>query len=219
LVLAVAADHFDSAGQIVGVTEGERSRSANEGVVFDGVPRTEVTTQWIPYNSPFASEAYGMYTYLERTADARVTTYAEVFTLDDADTQRSERTVSRYDPPLSYALNIGLGESATNVYDGTIIRTRTVNGVEQPIQIVPLSQSETTLFATMETVAVPAGTFTTCVFKSSSSSTKTFARWHAPGVGLTVREDAYEGTLLVSRMELVLVTRNGTPVTVAKSLR
>jgi hypothetical protein len=76
---------------------------------------------------------------------------------DTLDTQRRVTTRSRYNPPLRWNLGLRVGESSTNSTQVTTETLNPANGAVTSTQV--FNQTFTVTFVAIESVTVPAGTF------------------------------------------------------------
>lgn len=211
LALAEAAGHsmvvtMQSTGTAPGTSTTE---TRNAGLTtFEGHEAMESITKLINESvfdgRTVRSESETRY-YFRRTGEAEITEYgsvssAQVSPLSPGVTS-SLRTV--YTPPFVNRLGaLAQGESLTQTRVATISSVTQVPGLPATEGRMPMTTTMTTTFVGVETVTVPAGTFTACKFQLSMPGVEPSLSWQHRGTGAGLK---FQGPLGTSVATSVIV--------------
>jgi hypothetical protein len=119
----------------------------------------------------------------------------------------SSRTV--YDPPfVDRRFSLAPGQSITQTRFGTTISVTQIPGSPVNESRMPINVTTTTTFVGIESVTVPAGTFTTCRYQTSVPGTDPVTTWEHRGSGVMLKFEGPHGTSVATS-----VTVNGVALT------
>ena len=153
--------------------------------------------------------------FSRQTGPAEITEYGAVFVpkatpVDMSGVVTSSRLV--YTAPFVNRLPaLAQGESLTQTRLGTTIITTqypALPNIPPTERRVPLSTTTTTTFVGIETVTVPAGTFSACRFQLSTPDGVAITSWQHLGTGVPLKMQAADGTA-----EATSITVNGAALT------
>ena len=138
--------------------------------------------------------------YARRTGAAEVTQYGLLLTatVQIAGVTVPTESKSVWSPPwIDRRYGLALGASLTQTYSGST--TSTVGGImgaPPTVTTTPVSASTTTKFVAVESVTVPAGTYSACKFEEFDTATPTeiTTSWLIVGKGIMVKTMANTGT-------------------------
>lgn len=149
--------------------------------------------------------------YARRTGEAEVTEYGSVSPAQasplNPDVTTSSRTV--YTPPFVNRLAaLPQGQSLTQSKVASVHSVTQIPGLPASEGSMPMTITTTTTFAGVETVTVPAGTFTACKLLISVPGAQPSTSWQHRGTGATLK---FEGPMGTSVATSVIV--NGVALT------
>lgn len=149
--------------------------------------------------------------YFRRTGEAEVTEYGSVSPTQASPLgvpgfTSSSRTV--YSPPFANRSGaLAVGEALTQSRQGTVITVSQLPGMPASEGRMPVNITTTTTFVGVETVTVPAGTFTACRFQIVVPGAEPSTTWQHRGSGAGLK---FQGPLGTSVATSVIV--NGAPL-------
>ena len=149
--------------------------------------------------------------YVRRTGEAEVTEYGTVSPAQASPLSPGVTSSSRtvYTPPFVNRLAaLAQGQSLTQSKVGSIQSVTQIPGLPASEGRMPMTITTTTTFAGVETVTVPAGTFTACKLVISVPGAEPSTSWQHRGTGATLK---FEGPLGTSVATSVIV--NGVALT------
>lgn len=201
---------FDAAGNVTASQDFAVTQYVNEGVVFEGAARTEFVLEFTSALATGAQLQLVTRTYLTVESATRFTEYGSmtrsVSTGAGTTIVSEEREVDT--PPTTYDGSGGVGSTATTTTTSTTTSTTTFNGVAQPTSTTTDTRTDTVRFAAVETITVPAGTYSTCRLEDGDG-----VLWFIPGTGVYARSEYSDANgRLELRDDLLSLTRNGAPL-------
>jgi hypothetical protein len=209
---------FDAQGNASQSFDSSWTQFANADVVFEGAPRSEFVLRITSTLSDGAVGESELRSYLTSTAATTMTTYGGI----DRSTSSGgtgptivEVVKSVQTPPNTVDLGGGVGSSVSLASTSATTTTITTDGVARPATTGTDTSTGTLTFAAVETITVPAGTYSTCRLQGVgvSASDGSAASWYIPGTGVAARSEGYGADGKVTfRSELMRLTRNGNPL-------
>jgi hypothetical protein len=165
---------------------------------------TRMTNESVFEGRTVRSESETRY-YSRRTGEAELTEYGSVSPSQASplspNVTSSSRTV--YNPPFVNRIGaLAQGESLTQTKFATVHTVTQIPGLPASEGRMPMTITTTTTFVGVETVTVPAGTFTACKFQLSVPGTAPSTTWQHRGTGAGLK---FEGPLGTSVATSVIV--------------
>jgi hypothetical protein len=207
---------FDAQGNVTQSANSRWTQFANADVVFEGESRSESVVRQNLSESPQVIFELETRSYLSISSATTATFYGSIERLSNGVpgdiTVREMRSVATSPPAVD--MGGGVGSSVSDVTEGNTTTTVTTNGVAQPATTGTESSTGTLTFSAVETITVPAGTYSTCRLEGRADGSEgTSITWYIPGTGVGARSEGYGADgKLTFRSELTSLTRNGTPL-------
>ena len=152
--------------------------------------------------------------YARRTGDAEVTEYGDTHvtatTVGGISSTTNSKTV--WSPPsIDKQYGLAIGGSYTLTQTGTTSSSTVITGLPARNSTTPTTTTETTKYVGRESVTVPAGSYSTCRFESTTAgSPGTSTTWVIVGKGVGVKSVDTNGAGVVTQtLQATSLTLNG----------